>query len=93
MTGLTGIKFVITRVLVFKKKKRDDQTNSDTFNSSSKAEIIFKESDIDDVFESIYTTIISDIRKSLGKCSEWIIDSVIEHSISISKYNPLARSS
>ena len=32
------------------------------------------------------------IQKSLGKGSGWIIDSVIEHNISISKYNPLAGS-
>ena len=51
------------------------------------------ESDINNVFESIYTTIISNIQKSLSKGSGWIIDSVIDHSVSISKYNPLARSS
>ena len=51
------------------------------------------ESDINNVFESIYTTIISNIQKSLLKGSGWIIDSVIDHSMSISKYNPLARSS
>ena len=40
-----------------------------------------------------YPTIISNIQKSLGKSSGWIIDSVIEHNINISKYNPLAASS
>ena len=38
---------------------------TDTFYSN--AEIIINQSDIDDVFESIYTTIISNIQKSLGK--------------------------
>ena len=33
------------------------------------------------------------MQKSLGKGLSWIIDSVIDHIISISKYNPLARSS
>ena len=42
------------------------------------------------MFQSIYTTIITNIQKSLGKGSGWIIDSVIDHTISISKYNPLA---
>ena len=42
------------------------------------------------MFKSTYTTIISNILKSLGKGSGWIIDSVIDHNISISKYNPLA---
>ena len=30
------------------------------------------------------------MQKSLRKNSDWIIDSVINHTISISKYNPLA---
>ena len=50
-------------------------------------------SDIDDVLQSIYTTVISSTQKSLGKGLGWIIDSVIDHTISISKYNPLAGSS
>ena len=40
-----------------------------------------------------YTTIITNIQKSLGKGSGWIIDSVNDHTITISKYNPLAGSS
>ena len=90
MTQLKGFKFVTTLVLVFKKTKK---TKYDNFYSSSKAEIITNESDIDDVFKSIYTTIITNIQKSLGKDSGWIIDSVIDHTISILKYNPLAGSS
>ena len=45
------------------------------------------------MFKSIYTIIIKNIQKSLGKGLSWIIDSVIDHIISISKHNPLARSS
>ena len=75
-----------TLVLVFKKIESEDKTKCNT-------EIIINESDIDDVFQSIYTIIISNIQKSLGKGSGWIIDSVIDHTISISKYNPLAGSS
>ena len=45
------------------------------------------------MFQSIYTTIITNIQKSLGKCSGWIIDSVIDHTISISKFDPLTGSS
>ena len=45
---------------------------------------------MDDVLQSIYTPIITKIQKSLGKDSSWIIDSVINHTISVSKYNPLA---
>ena len=64
-----------------------------TFYSNSKAETVINESDINDVLESVYGTIISSIQKSLGNGSVWIIDSVIDHNINISKYNPLAGSS
>ena len=40
-----------------------------------------------------FILVISNMQKSLGKGSGWVIDSVIEHNISISKYNPLAESS
>ena len=40
----------------------------------------------------IYSTIITSIQKSLRKCSDWITDSVFNHTINISKYNPLAGS-
>ena len=45
------------------------------------------------MFQSVYTTIITNVQKSLGKGSGWITDSVIDHTISISKYNLLAGSS
>ena len=80
-------------VLVFKKIANEDKTKYDTFYSSSKPEIIIVESDMGDVFQSIYTTIISNIQKSLGKGSAWIIDAFTDHTASISKYNPLAGSS
>ena len=67
--------------------------NITLFFSNSKAKIrIINEKDIDDVFESIYGTLISNIQKSQGKGSCWIIDWVIDHNINISKYNPLAGS-
>ena len=45
------------------------------------------------MFKSIYTSIIENIQKYLGKNLGWITDSVIDHTISISKYNTLAGSS
>ena len=84
LTGLKGFKFVITLVLVFKKIESEDKTKYASFYSSSKAEIIINESDIDKVFQSIYTTIIKNIKKSLGKGSGFITNSVIDHTISIS---------
>ena len=59
--------------------------------TNSKAETVINEKDIDDVFETIYILIISNIYNSLGKGPAGIIDSVIDHNIS--KYNPLAGSS
>ena len=93
MTQLKGFKFLATLVLMLKKIENKDKTKYDNFYSRLKAEIIINESDIDDVFKSIYTTIITNIQKSLGKISVWNIDLVIDHTISISKYNPLAGSS
>ena len=43
--------------------------------------------------QSILQSIISNIQKSLGKGSGWIIDSIINHTVSILKYNLLAGSS
>ena len=93
MTQLKGFKFVTTLVLVFKKIESKNKRKHDAFYSSSKADITINESDSDDVFQSLYATIISNIQRYLGKGSDWIIDSVIDHFISISKYNNLARSS
>ena len=81
---------MITLVLVFEKIESEDKTKYDTFYSNSKAEIIINESNIDDVFKSNYTAVISNIQKYLGKGSCWIIDLVIDHNISISNHNPLA---
>ena len=63
------------------------------FYASSNIEIIINESDIENVFKPIYTTDIANVQKYLGKGSGWIIDSLIDHAISILKYNLLAGSS
>ena len=63
LTQSKGFKFVTTLVLVFKKTESKDKTNYGNFYSNSKVEIIINESDIDDVFQSIYTTIITNIQK------------------------------
>ena len=41
--------------------------------------------DVIDVYQSIHPTIVSHMQKYLGKASGWIIDSVIDHTSSISK--------
>ena len=93
LSKFRGFKLVKTLILVFIKIESKDNTKYDNFYSTSKAEIIINESDIDDVFESIYSTIILNIQKPLGNCSSWIIDSVIYQTVSISKYSTLAGSS
>ena len=45
------------------------------------------------MFELIYITIISNMKKSLEKGSGLITDSIIEHNMTVSKYNPLAGTS
>ena len=82
----------MTLVIKLKKIESNDTTKYTTFYSNSKAETITNESDIADVFESIYTTIILNIPNYLGKASSWINDSVVIHPINISNYNPLAGS-
>ena len=93
MTELKGFKFVTTLDLEFKKIESNDKTINDSFYSISKAERNFNESDIDDVFQSMNTTIESNVQKSLGNSSSWIIDSVIDHNIDTSKYSSLTGSS
>ena len=73
----------------FKKIENVDKTKYSTFHLNLKAEKIIKESDINDLFESTYSTFISNIQQSLGKGLGWIIDSVIDHNINVSKHNPL----
>ena len=80
-----------TLVVVFKKIESKDKTKY-KFVFKLKSRII-NESAIDVVFQSIYTTIVTNIQKILGQGSGWITDSVIDHTISISKYNPSAGSS
>ena len=63
------------------------------FIQARKAEMVINENDTDDVVELIYTTIISKTGTSLGKGSDQNVCSVIDHKISISKYNLLAESS
>ena len=72
-----GFKFVT--FLELKKIENDDQTKYTTFYFNSKVEVIINESDIDDIFELIYITTISNIQKYLGKGSSWITDSALDH--------------
>ena len=53
---------------------------------------MINESDIVLTIASIYSSIISNIQKSLGQGSGWIIDSFIDHNINILKFSPLGGS-
>ena len=55
-----------------------------------KAELVASEIEIHNIFESIYTTIISKLQDFLGRGSGRTIDSVIDHIINVSKYKHLA---
>ena len=59
MAQLKGSKFLTTLVSEFKKIESEGKTKYDNFYSNSKAKIIINESDIDDMFQSIFITIIS----------------------------------
>ena len=61
LTQLKDFKFVTKLVLMFRNVESGDKTSHDTFYSNSKAEIIINKSDIDGVFKSTYTTVISNI--------------------------------
>ena len=90
LSKLRGFKFVRTFVLEFNKIENDNGTKYATFYSNSKAKASINESDSENLFQSVYTPIISNMQIYLGKCSGWVIDSVLDHIINISKYSPLA---
>ena len=72
MTQLKGFKFKTMLYSVLENIESEGKTKYDTFYWNSKAELIINESDIDDIFQSNYTTIIPIIQKSLRKSLGWI---------------------
>ena len=79
MTQIKGFKFRTTLISMIKKRDSEDKRKYDNFYSRSKAEIIINEPDTDNMFQSIYTTIITNIQNYLAKGSSWVINSVIEN--------------
>ena len=67
LTKLNRFRFVTTLLLEFKNLESDDKTKHSTFYSSSNAKTIINESDIDDAFASINSTIIPNIQKCFEK--------------------------
>ena len=77
---LIKFKLVKTVVIEFKKIDSDDTTNNSIKQySSSKDYLIINESDIDYLFESIYTRIVLNNQKYLEKGSGWINDSAVSN--------------
>ena len=74
---------MVTLVSVLKKIENQDILKYNTFYLHSEVETIVNESEINNAFESIYTAIISNKQKSLGKGSGWITDLDIENNINI----------
>ena len=81
LTQSKSFTVAIAIVLVFKKIECRCKKKYHTFYWHSKVEIIINESGIDGVLKSIYTTIVSNIQKSLAKGSCWTIDSDIDHNL------------
>ena len=67
MTKLNRFRFVTALLLEFKNLESDDEKKHSTFYSTSSTKTIINESDIDDVFESIHSTIISNIHRWFEK--------------------------
>ena len=80
MTRLQGFKFLTTLVLVFKKIESKDKTKYENFYSSSEAEIIIDESDIDNVFLLQLWKTYKNFRKKfrLSKCNSLAGNSYIK---------------
>ena len=91
--NLKGLNSRKTLALEFKNIESDNKTKCNTFRFSSTAETIINESYVDDVFESIFSKIMSNIQQLLGKSSSWIINIFLDLTINISKYKPLSGSS
>ena len=62
LTDLKGFIFVTTLILEFQKNSRYNETKYSTFYLPSKAEKNINETDVDDVFESIYSATMLNIQ-------------------------------
>ena len=67
--------------------------NMASFYLNSNVDTAINESVTNYVFGSIYTTIISNIKKSLWKGLSWIADSVMDQNFNISEYIIMAGNS
>ena len=73
LTQAKGYKFVVTLVSVLKKIENQDILKYNTFYLHSEVETIINKSEINNAFESVYTAIILNMQKSLGKGSGKIL--------------------
>ena len=77
-----GFKFLATLVLVFKKKGSEHKRKYDNFFHTQKQKQLSMKAT---VIICLNQSILNLYQKSLGKSLGWNIDSVIDHTISISK--------
>ena len=68
MTELKGFKIAATWVLVLMQIESDIKQNMSLLIHTQSSKIV-NQSDIDNAFESVYTKIISNMQKSLGRGS------------------------
>ena len=73
LTQAKGYKFVVTLASVLKKIENQDILKYNTFYLHSEVETIINKSEINNAFESVYTAIILNMQKSLGKGSGKIL--------------------
>ena len=89
LAELKGFTFEITLFFLFRKIEIGHERKYCTFYSLWKTETIINDCNIDAEFESVYTTMISTIQKSLEKGLVSIIHSVAVRPSSVSNYKPL----
>ena len=58
---------------------------------TQKQKQFLRKKDIDDVFKSVYSTIILNIQKSFERGLSWVIDSLMDHNINGSNYRKLPK--
>ena len=81
LNEIRGLKFVITLVIKLKEIKYESKYS--TFYSNSKAETVIHNADIDSIFESICSMIVTKMWKFQAEGLGWDIDSVIEQNINV----------
>ena len=62
-----NLNLLLTLILKFRKTINEDETKYISFYSNSKAKIVIQSWDIDSIFESVYSTIMTKIQRNQQK--------------------------